>query len=279
MYIKSRFEIFINILVYIGLGVALIIAIYPFFTIILMSLRPRVLSFTLPPVYIFKPTLSHFRDTFLWHSGLIRNLWNSIIISSSTTLIAVITGTLAAYAFSRINFKAKDFFFQWILTFRMLPAISVVLPFFIMFTRLEIYDTLLAVIVTHVIIDLPMAIWLMKSFIDELPEELDEAARIDGCSRMGAFWRICMPLSAPALVATAILCFLFSWNEYLFAVCLTSTKARPILIATQGLMSYQGMRWGQLAVLCIIIIIPAILVVLFFQRYLIRGLTFGAVKA
>lgn len=279
MHLKSRVEVFTNILVYIGLSIALIIAIYPFLTIVLMSIRPRVLSFTLPPAYIFRPTLSNFWDTFFWHSGLIRNLWNSIIISSSTTVIAVITGSLAAYAFSRMNFKAKNFLFQWILTFRMLPAISVVLPFFTVFTKLKIYDTPLAVIVTHVIIDLPMAIWLMKSFIDELPEELDEAARIDGCSRMGAFWRICMPLSAPALVATGILCFLFSWNEYLFAVSLTSTKARPILIATQGLLTYQGMRWGQLAVLCIIIIIPAILVVLFFQRYLIRGLTFGAVKA
>lgn len=273
-----RKENFINLGVYVVVAVAIVIFIYPFFMIFLVSIRPRIYSFTLPPVYIFKPTLIHYKETFLWHSELVRNLLNSIIISSSNTVLTVATASLAAFAFSRFTFRAKNFLLQWVLTNRMFPGMAVVLPFFIMFTRAGIYDTCLAVIITHVVFNLPLAIWLMKSFFDEVPVELDEAARIDGCSRMGSFWRVSLPLAAPGLAATAILCFLFSWNDYLFAVILTSVKARPIVVATQGLMSYQGMRWGQLGVLSVIIIIPAILTVLFFQKYLVRGLTLGAVK-
>ncbi len=260
------------------LAAAIFIFIYPFFMIFLISIRPRVYSFTLPPVYIFKPTLAHYKETFLWHSDLARNLLNSIVISTSNTALTVVVASLAAFAFSRFTFRIKNFLLQWVLTNRMFPGMAVVLPFFIMFTRVGLYDTRPAIIITHVIFNLPLAIWLMKSFFDDVPVELDEAARIDGCSRIGSFWRVSLPLAAPGLAATSILCFLFSWNDYLFAVILTSIKARPILVATQGLMSYQGMRWGQLGCLSVIIVVPAILAVLFFQKYLVRGLTLGAVK-
>ena len=264
--------------IYLIAAVAIFISVYPLFIIFLVSVRPRIYSFTLPPVYIFKPTLVHYKETFLWHSALPRSLWNSIVISLSSTAITVTAGSLAAFAFSRFSFRIRDFLLQWVLTNRMFPAMAVVLPFFIIFSRLGLYDTRLAVIITHTIFNLPLAIWLMKSFFDDIPAELDEVARIDGCSRLGAFFRVALPLSTSGLAATAILCFLFSWNDYLFAVILTSIKARPILVATQGLMSYQGMRWGQLGSLCTIIIIPAIIVVLFLQKYIVRGLTFGAVK-
>jgi len=206
-------------------------------------------------------------------------LLDSVIIASASTALVILIGTPAAYALSRFRIRRRHDLVFWILSTRMMPPVVVAMPFFLMYRRLNMLDTLIGVILFHTVINLPLAILLLKSFFDDVPYDLDEAAMVDGATRFQAFSRIVVHYVRPGLSATAILSFIFSWNEFLLTLTLTRTAVRTMPVAASTFdTSTGGTEWGFLAALGTAAMVPVFLFVLFVQRHLVRGLTMGAIK-
>lgn len=214
-----------------------------------------------------------------------RYLTNSIIIATSNALLVVILALLATYALSRWKLGGSDNIFFWTITNRMAPAAAFTLPLFLLFTRWfrigdtwQLYDTRIGLILLYCVFNLPFAIWLMKGIMDGIPIELDEAAFVDGASRWTVLSRIIVPLAAPGLAVTFILTWMFAWNEYLFAAVLTRTNARTITTGLAEFVTVTGTNWGEMAAVAFISLLPALVFLIFVQRYIVMGLTFGSVK-
>jgi len=203
---------------------------------------------------------------------------NSLIVASVSTVITVLLGTPSAFSLARYRFKGRENIANWILSVRMFPPIVVVVPIFILYRWLNLIDTQLGLIVMYTIFNLPFAIWMLRGFIRELPVELEECAMTDGCSRLGAFRRITLPLLAPSLAATAAFCFLFAWNEYLFALIFTRSRAVTLPVSLQMWSTHLGPEWGELSSLAALTIVPPLLLVYLLQKHIVSGLTFGAIK-
>lgn len=259
------------------LVIALLAVLTPVIWLFLMSLKTRSTIFTLPPPLFFTPTSSNYEAAFV-DKGYFHFFYNSLIVSIGSTGLALLAGPLAAYSFSRFKFLADKHLFFWLLTFRMSPVIVYIVPYFMLWTTLGLFDTHLGLILAHTTFTLPVVTWLMKGFFDDLPREIEEAALVDGCSRISALRRIVLPLSAPGLTVAAILSFIFSWNEFFFAMVLTSTSAKTMPAAITAFITTRGTLWGEMAAVSVVIIIPVLLFALMIQRYLVRGLTFGAVR-
>ena len=181
--------------------------------------------------------------------------------------------------FARREFAAKEDLFFFFLTTRMAPPISVVVPMFLLFTMLGITDTPLAVILAHSTFNLSLVVWVMRGFFAEIPKEIDEAGMMDGLTRAGTFVRLLIPLAAPGLAATAILCFILSWNEFLYAFVLVAFEGRTLTVGIPGLVTPHGTLWGQVAAVAVVATLPIIVFTFLVQKHLVRGLTFGAIKA
>jgi ABC-type glycerol-3-phosphate transport system permease component len=263
---------------YILIGVVLAIALFPIYWAMSTSLKSKFDALANPPAWVFKPTLENYSYITYSRIAFPRYLRNSIIISVGATLIAMSVGTLAAYSFARFNFKGKKNLAFWMLSTRMMPAPAVVLPIYILMRELRLIDTHLAPMLTHTIITLPFAVWVMRGFFEEIPFEIEESALVDGCSRLRTFWRIILPLSAPGLVVTALFCLMFSWNEFLFALVLTSTNAKTATVACTEFRGWMETAWGPACSAATITFVPILLITLFLQRHLVRGLSLGAIK-
>ncbi len=206
-------------------------------------------------------------------------LWNSLLVASSVTVIALVFGSLASYALVRLRFPFRQSMLIGILGTRMIPEISLVIPLYLFATRFGLFNSPYILIITYLSFALPFAIWLMAAFFDTIPIELEDAARIDGCSRFEILWKIIMPISAPGLVSTGLFVFLTAWDEFFFALILTSTvsaKTVPVAIAEftgRYVVDVGGMMTGG-----VLAAIPPVLLSLIFQRYIVSGLTAGAVK-
>ncbi|HHF98833.1 MAG TPA: carbohydrate ABC transporter permease [Candidatus Aerophobetes bacterium] len=257
---------------------------FPFFMAVVTSFKKLAESYT--PTFIpylqFKP--SFYAWTALWGEEfqmLSRALINSIVVGGVSSFIVLILGCLSGYALSRFIFekwKNKDIA-TWILSLRMMPPAVVLIPIFLMMRTLNILDTWRSLILTHVLFNLPLAVWLAMDFFNELPKEIEESALIDGCSRFGAFLRIGLPLSSSGLVAIYILSFIFSWGEFLFAVGLTYNRAITFPVQITSLfLSTEGLNFPRVSSLTLVAITPPILLAIPLSKYLIRGLTLGAVK-
>ena len=202
---------------------------------------------------------------------------DTLIIAGSCTLISLGVGALAAYSLARFRIGGKNLAF-WILSIRMLPPIAIVLPLFILYQSLRWLDTYQSLIITHTVMNIPFAVWILKGFFEELPSDLEDSALVDGCNRFQAFSRIALPLVAPGLVATALFCFIFSWNEFLFALILTRSHVRPLTVVITSLIGGHEILWAEISAVGTMASIPVIVLAIFLQRYLVRGLTLGAVK-
>lgn len=255
----------------------LFISVYPILWMILTSLKRRVDSFSLPPKYIFKPTLENYQDV-LFNRGFINFFYNSTIITILATLFTILLALFAAYSLARFNFKGNKDIAYWILTTRMAPPIAVIIPIYIYFQRIGLLDTRAGLIIMYTAINLPFAVWMLRSFIMEVPVELEESAMIDGCSRFKAFFKIVLPLIIPGILATAVFCFIFAWNEFLFALTLTGLDARTLPVAATAFMTDRGIMWGSMTAMATVIALPLMIITVFIQKYFVRGLTFGAVK-
>lgn len=259
----------------------LIVFMFPVVWMFLTSFKTEAEYFSYPPVFIPQDfSLRNYVNAMAFPPdgrGGLQGLRDSLIIALSTTVASVAMGSLAAYSLSRFKIGGENFSF-WILSTRMMPPIAAALPLFLIFKQFKLLDTHLALIIANTIFNLPFVIWLLKGFFDDLPEEMEEAALLEGCSRWGAFWRIALPLVAPGVVAVSLFSFIFAWNEFMFALLLTRRNVRTLTIIVPSLVGGHEILWGEIAAIGTVAILPGIMLSLLLQRYLVRGLSMGAVK-
>ncbi|MEJ2351018.1 MAG: carbohydrate ABC transporter permease [Anaerolineales bacterium] len=211
-------------------------------------------------------------------SQYIFRLRNSVIIAGLSTIASVVLGVFAGYAFSRFQVKGKNDLLFFILSTRFLPAVVVTVPLFLVYTQLKLHDTHLGMIILYTAFNLSLAVWLMKGFIDEIPLEYEEAALVDGYTRIQAFFRIVLPQAVTGIAATTVFCLIFAWNEYAVALMLTSEKARTAPPSIPSMLGRGGIEWTAIAAGSLGFLIPVIIVVFLLRNYLLRGVTFGAVR-
>lgn len=268
----------VTVMLYCLIVVVAIVAVFPWFWLVLSSFKTRTDIWARPPLFIFQPSLFEYYSAFITKRFYI-HAQNTIIVGLTVACVSLMIGVPAAYAFARFpGFLADNQLFFFVLTTRMAPGIVEAIPVYILFTHLGLAGTLWGVIVVHTLFNLSFVIWMMKGFFDDIPSDLDDKAMLDGCSRFQAFYKIILPLVAPGLVATAVFCLLFSWNEFLFALILTGGDARTLPVTIPGLVTPAGTYWGEIMASGTVITTPILLFAIIVQRYLVRGLTFGAVK-
>jgi multiple sugar transport system permease protein len=257
--------------------VVLAIALLPIAWIVLTSFKPSGDWVADPPVWIPSQWSVASYET-MWADGGGDALLNSVLIVGVSTVLAMALGCLAAFSFSRFNTGGRHLV-GWILSVKFLPPVVFAVPLLIMFTELRLYDTLLGLILLYTTFQLPFVVWMMKGFFDEVPREIEESARVDGCSWLGVMWRFTLPLAAPGLVSTALLTFVFGWSEFFLPLVFANQENFPITVQLASYFSEsQGLEWGPQAALSVVGMVPMLLAALAIQRFLIRGMTFGAVK-
>lgn len=266
-------EVLITVLVII----VVVACVFPFFWMVLTSVKTRVQAIN-PSVWIFRPTLENYRAVFQ-KRDLFLYIKNSVIVVSVTTAISIFLGTLAAYGLARFRFPRKEDIAFWVLSLRMLPPMAVVIPFFLLGRFLGLLDTHILLAIVYLSFNIPFTIWMMRGFIEEIPLEIEEAALIDGCSRLSVLRRIVFPLTLPGIAATAIFCVIQSWNEFALAFFLTSFNARTVPTTVTFFLSVMGIIWGEMAAVGVVASVPVLLFAFIVQKYLVRGLTFGAIKS
>ncbi len=250
--------------------------------------------FNWPPIIAdFQPTVRNFEQVFGISFGFARDasvspgggnfymgprLWDSIVVASLSTVLAIVVATLASYALSRMNFRGRHDFVNWVLSTRMMPPVAVAIPMFFIFKQFSLLDTYIGIILIHGLMNLPLAVLLLKSFFDDIPAEIDESALLDGASRWTIFRRIVLPMAKGGIAATAVLCFIFSWTEFLFVLTLTQTGIKTVPVVSSTFVTSIGTAWGNMAALGAAAIVPAFIVILLVQRHLVRGLTMGSLK-
>ncbi|BAS26251.1 carbohydrate ABC transporter permease [Limnochorda pilosa] len=244
---------------------------------VLTSLKLHKDIFTYPPKWVFQPTLENYAYV-LQRSEYLKYMLNSAAVSLSSAGFSVLIGAMAAYAFTRFRIRASNHLLLWILSLRMIPPIAVVVPFYLMAIRSGLYDTRVGLAIVLLTVNLPIAVWLQLSYIREIPIELEEAAMVDGSSRLGAFLRIVLPLEAPGLFATFIMCLIFSWNEFPLSLILTSQQARTLPVSMLSWDTQRGLLWGYMMSASVMAVAPILLLTAVIQKYLVRGLTLGGVK-
>jgi multiple sugar transport system permease protein len=257
-----------------GIGVLLLVVVFPFLWLLQMSFRPEIEMFSSSLLVV--PTLDNYLA--LRAGQFPRSFWNSTVASVASTAISLLLGVPAAYALSRARFRAERQIELWILASRMAPPIAFTIPFFLAYRYLDMLDTVQGLVVIYLTFNLSLVIWMMRIFFDSVPRALEEAAWIDGGGVWGSFLRVILPLSAPGLAATAIFCFLFSWNDFFYALILTRTQAMTAPVAVVNFMQYQGWEWGKIAAAGTLVMLPVVIFSLIVRNYLVNGLTAGAVK-
>jgi multiple sugar transport system permease protein len=251
----------------------------PFFWIIAAGFKTQISL--LQGEILFTPTLASFREVlFSRTTEFLDNTLNSLIVATASTLVILVAATLGAYAIVRLETPRwlVHTLLGWAVVFHMVPPITLVAAWFPLYRELGLDNTYLGLTLGHVAVHLPMALWLMTNFVRDVPIELEEAARIDGCSTPWLIWRIVVPLLAPGLAATAILTFIFSWNEFTVALNLTAKQTATIPVAIAKFAQGYEIKYGEMAATAALSLVPALLFLLFGQRYIVKGLTTGAVK-
>ena len=265
--------------VWFGVLLALVAIVAPFLWIVTISFKYQIAILTTQ--FPFEPVLVNYaRVLFAKSSDFLLNMRNSLVVASVSTLIVLTVGTLAAYslAWRRWSTLISIIFLGWTLIFHMIPPITLVGPWYLLFRELGLFNTLSGLILTHVVINLPMTLWLMMNAFGNIPHELEEAAIIDGCRRAQAFRIVLLPLSSPGLIAAGLLSFLFSWSEFSIALNLTAKETMTIPVAIAAYAGPYEIQHGEMAAASVLSTIPAVLLMFFGQRFIIRGLTAGAVK-
>jgi multiple sugar transport system permease protein len=259
------------ILAYVILIIAVLFILLPLLWILLTSIKSADLAYQIPPEWFFTPTLENYK-ALVTDVPFPRFFLNSAVVASVTTLLALGFGSFAAYSISRFR-TGGDFFTGWIFNNRTMPVIAILIPIFLLSNRLGLFDTFPALIIPYLSFLLPFAIWMLIVFFDSVSREMEEAALVDGATRLQALRFVTMPIAAPGIAATGILCFLFSWNEFLLALILTGNNTRTLPVAVANFLTHRGVYIGGLSAA-----IPVILLAFSIRGYLVRGLSLGAVK-
>jgi multiple sugar transport system permease protein len=274
-----------QVLIYIPLIIWAIVIVFPLYWMVITSFKlpvdiNRGVSYI--PWVDFKPSLNAWHDLFNGAVPIADPLRNSFLAATISCAAAVILGGMAGYGLSRFEYRwgpwrNSDIAF-WFISQRMLPPAAAILAFMVMFNFVHLLDTVAGLAIAYTGFNLPFAIWIMRDFFTALPRELEESSLVEGASWLTTFWRIVLPLSVPGLAATGILLFIFSWNEYFFASLLAFEKAKTMPVTIAGMATAIGIRWWLMSALAIVSMVPTVLLGLLLERYIVRGLTAGAIK-
>tara|TARA_B110001454_G_C12718008_1_gene433429 strand:+ start:2368 stop:3198 length:831 start_codon:yes stop_codon:yes gene_type:complete len=275
MNILSKYKHLIT--AYIVSFIAIAITILPITWLFLISIKSKGETFTKPPKWIFDPTMQNYID--LWDNDLFKDtFFNSFFITIISITLSIVIAIFAAYALKRYQIRFKTAFMQWLLLAYMLPEFLFVLPMFAIYQSIGIYDTYIGMALIYQVHVLPFSIWMLRSFLEEIPKEIDDAAYLDGCNPFQAIYKIYLPLIIPGIVATAILNGIWVWNELAIALGLTFFDAQPITVGVASFRGYASINWGGMTGSAIVSMIPMILFVVFAQKHIVKGLTLGSVK-
>jgi len=252
----------------------MLIVLSPFLWLVQLAFKPAADIFE--DSLLFVPTLDSFKS--LLQGNFLKSFGNSLMVSTLSTGMSLLIGVPAAYALTRWQFKGRDRIALWILVTRMAPPIAFTIPFFLAYQYLGLQDTVIGLAIVYLTFNLAIVIWLMQTFFEAVPVALEEAAWIDGCGIWQAFWRITLPLTAPGLAATAVLCFIFSWNDFFYALILTRTNAITAPVAIVNFLQYEGWEWTKIAAGGTLVMFPVVVFTILVRKYLVRGLTAGGIK-
>ncbi|MFW5889528.1 MAG: carbohydrate ABC transporter permease [Bacillota bacterium] len=260
--------------------IAVFFSTFPIIWLFLTSIKRSEAIYAWPPKFLpSNPTIKHYIEIFFGENNFLGYLINSTIVSVSVTIIVLSVGTLAAYAFARLEFKGKNTTMLIVLGLLMFPPLAVIPPLFLIFKKVGLVNNYLGLILGHSALFLPMTIWILTNYFQTLPKNIEDSAVIDGCSTLQMIWKILLPISLPGLVAAGLITFVFSWNEFLMSLVILSKNS--MRTAVVGIALYPGeyaLPWELISAATIIAIIPLMLLTVFFQKYIISGLTSGSIK-
>ena len=252
--------------------------VFPIVWSVLNSFKTEQDVLAYPPKLVFSPTLAAYRDVLFGSSSILPNLWSSFVISVGTTIVTIVLAVPAAFALARVRMPGKRLAGFYVLATQMLPPVGIIIPYFLVLRNIGWIDTYQGMILIYLSFSLPFAIWLMVSYFEEIPLEMEEAAYLDGASRLRALWRIIIPQVQGGIAVTVVFVFLNAWNEFLFAVVLSGNTARPVTIAMFNFVSVEQTLWAKLAAVSVLAMLPVIVLGVVAQKNIVKGLTVGAVK-
>ncbi|MCX7028238.1 MAG: carbohydrate ABC transporter permease [Spirochaetes bacterium] len=262
---------------YFIVSIIALIFLMPVIWLFLTSIKNQRDAFSIPPVWKFKPSAENYLALFA-EGNFPRYLWNSFYIAAVSSILAGLLGTPLAYMLARFRFKGKDTLSFWVLASRIAPPMTVVLPFFMIFKFLGILNTYMSMICVYMTLNIAFVVWMMRGYFMQIPLSIEEAAKIDGCSVIGTLLKIAIPLVSQGLAATLVFCFMSNWSEFVLALIFTGMKTRTMPILISGFVTTEGVKWGLIGAAGTIVNLPVILISLVLQKYLVSGLTAGAVK-
>lgn len=277
-----------DILLNIVLIIYFIATLFPLLWVFSLAFKTQIEILAWPPTFFFKPTLDNFRNLF---SGLVGgtvgkttvnflgNFKNSLIISIGAVALSLLVGVPATYAIARMQFKGKEDLAFTILSFRFAPELMVIIPVYVFFQKMRILDTYGGMIWVYQLITLPMIVWILRGYIEDVSRELEEACRIDGYGQFRTFFKVVLPLIRPGIAASSLLAFIYAWNNFVFAVLLGGSRTAPVTVGAMQFISADALRYGEMAASILLAALPALLLAIYSQKHLIRGLSLGAVKA
>lgn len=266
-----------DILHFLALLLVILVCVFPFYWMVTASFKHQSAILASTPQFFFQPTFENYVNAFS-KFDILKSLQNSLFVALVTVLISLVLGTPAAYAIARFEFKAKQDIWFWFISNRMLSPIVVALPFFLIARNFRLLDTTWALILIYLTFNVPIVVWICADQFRNIPKELDEAATLEGYSSFAIFLKIALPLAAPALAVSAIFCFIFSWNELLYALILTRNEAKTAPVVATSFMSGYELPWGQIMATGTMVALPVIIFSMIVSRQLVRGLTAGAIK-
>ncbi len=261
-----------------GAGLLLSVWAFPVLWALLTSFKSERDVLAYPPVFLFEPTLAHYREVLFGASSILPNLWSSVVVSTSATLLTMLLALPAGYAIARLRYPGKRASGFYVLATQMLPPVGLVIPYYLALQKVGALDTYFGMVLIYLTFSLPFAIWLMVSYFEDIPYEMEEAALLDRAGRLRALWYVILPQVRGGIAVTTVFVFLNAWNEFLFAVVLGGNKVRPVTVAMFNFISVEQTQWAKLAAGAMVAMAPVILIGLLAQRHIVKGLTVGAVK-
>ncbi len=252
--------------------------VFPIVWSVLNSLKTEQAVLAYPPKFIFEPTLEAYKDVLFGAASILPNLWSSFVISIGTTIVTMMMAVPAAYALARLRIPGKRFAGFYVLATQMLPPVGIIIPYFLILRNIGWMDTYQGIILIYLSFSLPFAIWLLVSYFEDIPFEMEEAAYLDGASRWKTLWRVIIPQVQGGIAVTVVFVFLNAWNEFLFAVVLSGNTVRPVTIAMFNFVSVEQTLWTKLAAVSVLAMLPVIVLGVIAQKHIVKGLTVGAVK-
>src|SRR5438477_13189148 len=269
-----------------ALTLVLLFFMFPIVWILLMSFQSNEQILRIPPRLLFEPTLANYEALISGqlHTAagnleitFMRNLWNSLVLSSGAVALALLLGVPAAYAFARFKFRLGETIAFTLLSFRFAPPILVLLPLQLYFQDIGLYDTYFGLVWVYQLITLPLILWIVRGYFEDISPDIEHAYRLDGHSWFKSLWKIAIPLARPGIAAAGLLAFIFAWNSFIFALVLGSSDVQPVTVGSLAFMTASGIQYGTIAAALVLSIIPTLVLALYAQRYLVEGLSLGAV--